>query len=726
MTGPAFLSPKFADSGRSRLFLWLLVLLALLGGAVGNCRAGQGLTNTYQVSRYELRGNTVLEPAAKENVLSGAVGPAVSLACICRSLAALRKAYQQRGYPAATVSLPEQELTNGVVVISICEGPAGIPPVIGSNPSLSATNHQPPTTFEVRQFEVVGNTLLPPEEIGRVLKSAVGPALTVENVRQAAASLQRAYRERGYATVAVSVPAQRLTNATVRLRVTEGNLVAVEVLGNYHFSSNNIVRALPSLKTNSPLNSLVLQRELDLANENRDRQIYPTLGPGPDPGTSALVLRVKDRVPLHAHVDMDDYSTPGTPDLRVNAAVQYDNLWDHEQQAGLAYSFTPQELKSKGNTPNYGFNQPLISSYSAFYRIPLPGSDTLGDQIASSSRFGYQEATRQFRLPPAQTASELNFYASASDNDTGTKWSAPQVVSQSSLLSIISKDSGRNLVGNQNLGGQYRFPLLTADQASLRGFLGIEYKRATTIAYNTNNFFVTAVTTNLYGGETNQTVNSTNQPATNQVVAYFPLNGGLDYSETDPEGSTAINLELAGNFTGQDAGFARQAYSAGARAVFGKATVLASRDQKLPGGCSVLVRANGQAATGALVNSEQFALGGINNVRGYYEGDEYGDDGWSGSLELRTPWFQTPVASLSQSVPAWLRASVFTDGGQCFLLQPSPDAADTRWLWGAGFGLAANVNNHLDARVAIAWPLVNSANTTRGETRVYFTIGGQF
>jgi len=36
------------------------------------------------------------------------------------------------------------------------------------------------------------------------------------------------------------------------------------------------------------------------------------------------------------------------------------------------------------------------------------------------------------------------------------------------------------------------------------------------------------------------------------------------------------------------------------------------------------------------------------------------------------------------------------------------------------------VNNHLDARVVIAWPLVGSANTQCGDPRVNFTIGGQF
>lgn len=692
----------------------MLLIVATLA-AVNAC-ASPSLTNTFLVTRYELHGNLDLDPAATRDLLAGAIGPAVSLGCICRTMASLRKACQQHGYPEAMVALPEQLLTNGVVVVNV---------FAGSPVSLNKTPAPVPATFAVRQYEVVGNTVLSPHVIASILKTATGPAMTVAGIRQAALSLQNAYWERGYATVAVRVPAQRLTNATVRLLVTEGTLADVQIIGNHHFDNANILRALPSAKTNTLPNSHALQRDLDQANENRDRQIYPSLAPGPEPGTSALILRVKDRFPLHAHADLDNYSTPDTPDLRANVAVQYDNLWQREQQLGLAYSFTPQEMKSMGNTPDYGFNQPLISSYSAFYRIPLPGSDAVSAP-ENSSRFGYQEATHQFLLPPAQTSAELNIYASASASDTGVQWSPASVVSQSALQTTLSQDSGESVQDNQNVGAQYHFPLMAGPAGSLSGIVGLDYKRSTLAAYNTNNFFIATVTTNLYGANTTYSTNSLAQPVTNAVAVWFPVNVGLDYSEKDTSGDSAVTLEMAGNVAGSDAHFAQQSYSSQARAVYGKLTLAASRDQHLPGNCSVLGRFNGQAASGALINNEQFALGGINSVRGYYEGDTYGDDGWCGSLEFRSPWVEAPVASLHQFVPAWVRGIVFMDGGQCFLLAPDPGAEATRWLWGTGFGLCANVNNHLDARVVIAWPLVGSANTQCGDPRVNFTIGGQF
>ena len=173
--------------------------------------------------------------------------------------------------------------------------------------------------------------------------------------------------------MSVSLPPQQLTNAVVRVKVTEGLLTDLQIAGNRHFSSNNIRRSLPGLQTNTLLNSRAFQRELDLANQNRDRQIFPTLGPGPEPGTSALTLRVKDRFPAHGRIEVNNYATPGTPEWRINTAAQYNNLWQLEHQVGLQYGITPEWIKPDGTGKAGIIDRPLIANYSAYYRAPLRG-----------------------------------------------------------------------------------------------------------------------------------------------------------------------------------------------------------------------------------------------------------------------------------------------------------------------------------------------------------------
>jgi hemolysin activation/secretion protein len=74
----------------------------------------------------------------------------------------------------------------------------------------------------------------------------------------------------------------------------------------------------------------------------------------------------------------------------------------------------------------------------------------------------------------------------------------------------------------------------------------------------------------------------------------------------------------------------------------------------------------------------------------------------------------------------WLRGSVFMDYGQSFLLEAPAGRTDSVSLWGAGFGVSANVNNHLDVRVSLGWPLLDSPNRRAGDPRAYFSVGGQF
>ena len=132
--------------------------------------------------------------------------------------------------------------------------------------------------------------------------------------------------------------------------MTEGRLAAIRIAHNRYFSSNNIMRQLPYVKSlesgGGILNTNIFQIELDRANSNPDRQIRPEVRAGLEPGTSALILDVTDRLPLHGRVDLDNYSPPGTPELRINANLSYANLWQLDHTLGLQYGFSPEETQA--------------------------------------------------------------------------------------------------------------------------------------------------------------------------------------------------------------------------------------------------------------------------------------------------------------------------------------------------------------------------------------------
>ena len=118
-----------------------------------------------------------------------------------------------------------------------------------------------------------------------------------------------------------------------------------------------------------------------------------------EPGTSALVLDVTDKLPLHGRVDLDNFSPPGTPELRINANLSYANLWQLDHSWASKDGFSPEETKpSLGIGHHVSLNPmdaPEISYYSGFYRAPFGAPVAAEDQKAQDpNHFGYNETTK--------------------------------------------------------------------------------------------------------------------------------------------------------------------------------------------------------------------------------------------------------------------------------------------------------------------------------------------
>jgi hemolysin activation/secretion protein len=675
---------------------------------------------TFDVRSFVVQGNTVLQPEEIDAALGDASGPTVDPARLREALRRLREAYVARGHSNAVVRAPRQWLVGGAVSLAVEEGP-----LLRKTVETNTAPVRVPL-FEVRRYDVRGNTLLPDAEVARVLAPATGTNIGFAQIRKVLGDLQLAYRERGWATASVSLPQQRLTNATVRVDVVEGLLTEIHVAGNRHVTSNNVMRALPSLRTNAPLNSHVFQRELDIANRDRDRQIFPVLGPGPEPGTSALTLRVKDRLPIHSRVEVNNQVSPGTPEWRLNLSAQHRNLWQREHQMGLSYGFSPEAFKSPTPDPDFLLNRPQVSNLGGYYRIPFGEVASVSDRIRSDRAYGFDEGTRQFRLPPVGGRSELSFFAGAASIDTGVKYTAERLVSQTPLLTIRSRDSGRNVIAVESGGARISRPFNPSEGRQFVLSAGVDAKHFSLDSFNTNNFIITTVVTNAQGSQTIRSDVASPQPTRSHEVLWLPLVASADAAFTDPGGSTTAGVTLMGNFLGNETDFDSIAYSRKARTAFGKANLQIRREQRIVGEWSAQARVAGQVATGPLLPVESFALGGLTSVRGYYEGDETGDAGWVSGLDLLTPQWRRTVPTLGEPVPAWLRASVFFDAGQRFKMDSAAADVVLRTLWSVGFGLSANVNNAMDLKITVGWPLADSPNREALTPRANLSLGGQF
>ena len=630
-------------------------------------------------------------------------------------------------------------VTNGVMVIK------------GAPASIAVTNRPPANTnagpvFEVRGYEVRGNTLLPVDIVAPILQKHTGASVTFETIRAAQAEFQMAYRDRGYVTVSVGLPQQELTNGIVKVQVTEGRLVEINVVSQRYFSSNNVMRALPSLRTNIFLNSLVFQPEVDRANGSRDRTIYPVIAPGPEPGTTSLKLRVVDRFPLHGRFELNNNSTPGTPELRMNTALQYNNLWQLEHQLGVQYSFTPTDMKSPVKTgaaltsPTHEgpfYEQPMVASYSAFYRMPLSGVNGPSRQREYSvSDFGYDEVTQKFRAPPPEDARELLFYASRSSSDTDETMqdhtTSPTTVPAEGGFQVTKDIFLRTLTVNENLGMRLLQPLRLSRAMQSSFSLGLDWKQYAAqslqrLESTASDYVITytnaqgVIIYDKYPGPfTNRT-----QQITSKTLTYLPIQLSWEGSVSDRYGSTSLGINNSFHWAGLISDKKDFANLAGTNAngnyyIF---TASLTREQKISGGWGVRLHADGQWANQPLISNEQFGLGGAAGVRGYRDGQDYGDTGWRVQCEPHTPYLNLGMVDGTQPLQA--RFSAFVDYGERYLLDPGPRAG-TVPLFGAGVAVAGNIGQHLDFRVTFGLPFLDTPVRKAGDWRLLFGLGAQF
>ena len=208
-------------------------------------------------------------------------------------------------------------------------------------PAPAATEGQQ-NKFDINEFRVLGSHVLPERDVERAVYPFLGPGRDIETVRKAADALEKAYKEAGFGAVFVDIPEQTVEDGIVRLKVTEGSLDRVRVRGARYFSGRQILEALPALEAGQTPHLTSLQQQLtDLNARTPDRTITPVLKAGPQPGTVDVDLAVKDSLPLHGSVEVDNRHTADTTPNRLSVSLSYDNLWQRQDSIALQYQTAP-------------------------------------------------------------------------------------------------------------------------------------------------------------------------------------------------------------------------------------------------------------------------------------------------------------------------------------------------------------------------------------------------
>lgn len=262
------------------------------------------------------------------------------------------------------------------------QAPANVPAAASVSTSTNEADAEP--RFAIHEFEVEGNSVLSTLAIEAAVLPFLGDGRAMGDVEAARAALEKAYQAAGYLTVFVDVPEQRLDDAVVRLRVTEGRVERLRVTGSRWYDQGFIRDKLPALTPGGVPDFNAVQTEISAVTRD-ERRVQPVLRPGVAPGTVEVELKVTDKLPLSASIELNNRHAADTDPWRVQATLRYDNLFQRDHGIALTAITAPREpSQSKVLVANY--SMPLQGGWAfAAYAV---ASDSVVEPLGAALVFG--------------------------------------------------------------------------------------------------------------------------------------------------------------------------------------------------------------------------------------------------------------------------------------------------------------------------------------------------
>lgn len=164
--------------------------------------------------------------------------------------------------------------------------------------------------------------------------------------------------ELGFPFSVVYLPEQDITAGIIRVVVLRSKVASEVVIEGATYFSPQLYRDALHLDPGSPLNQQDFHDDVAWLNRNPFRSVAIEARAGKEPGTTEIVLKVREVRPLRIFVGADNTGTETTQLERVNAGVNWGNAFGLGHQASLQA------------TSSWDFN--TLRSVSGSYALDLP------------------------------------------------------------------------------------------------------------------------------------------------------------------------------------------------------------------------------------------------------------------------------------------------------------------------------------------------------------------
>lgn len=261
------------------------------------------------------------------------------------------------------------------------QGPQKAPaplPSIGNVPAEPPMQQLPGEKLEIKQFEIVGNTVIGTDALLALLQGQQGQVLSLGQLEELAGRITRHYRAKGYFVARAYLPEQEVSAGVLKIRVIEGRY------GKFHVKNTSLVKdariqgMLDNATGAGTVSLATLERGMLNINDMPGAAVSRAdILPGAQVGSSDFIITTEATARADGYAVADNYGSAYTGKQRLTAGVALNSPF------GVGDKLSASGLLSDGQG---------LKNYRLAYAAPLAYSGLRGELAASRTDYQLGDA----------------------------------------------------------------------------------------------------------------------------------------------------------------------------------------------------------------------------------------------------------------------------------------------------------------------------------------------
>ncbi len=191
--------------------------------------------------------------------------------------------------------------------------------------------------FKLTNIILEGNHVYSNAQLLPIYQKKLNTKISIAELQNLVQDITNFYRNNGYILSRAILPPQHVENGAVRVRIIEGYIDKVKIVGNPRGARKMLLAYGEKISSNRPTQISVMEKYLRLANEIPGVEVKAVLEPSKtETGASDMDLAVQEEI-VNASLSYDNYGTLYIGPLQLTAMTSVNSIFRSGDSTRLTY-----------------------------------------------------------------------------------------------------------------------------------------------------------------------------------------------------------------------------------------------------------------------------------------------------------------------------------------------------------------------------------------------------